>query len=153
MCICRKKNSRYCQASQMIICLKHEQPISFRVRRLAHADKIKLNVILDNLIKEKIIRESASPYVIPIVLVRKKSGDLRLCIDYRELNKITNRDNFPPPMIEDYLDQLKGKKVYNCLDLKNGFHHIKMAESSIKYTSFVTPMGQYEYLRICLLGP
>lgn len=132
---------------EMIISLKHEQPISFRARRLSYADKEKLNIMLENLVKEKIIRESNSPYASPI-LVRKKTGDLRLCVDYRELNKITIRDNFPTPMIEDHIDRLKGKKVYSCLDLKNGFYHIKMAESSIKYTSFVTPMRQYEYLKM-----
>jgi len=134
--------------SEMTICLKHEQPISFRARRLAHTDKIKLSVILDDLVKEGIIRESTSPYASPIVLVRKKDGNLRLCVDYRELNKITIKDNFPAPMIDDHLDRLKGKRIFSCLDLQNGFHHIRVAESSIKYTAFITPMGQFEYLRM-----
>lgn len=133
---------------EMTICLKHEQPISFRARRLAHSDKTKLSVILDDLVKEGTIRESASPYASPIVLVRKKNGNLRLCIDYRELNKVTIKDNFPTPMIDDHLDRLKNKKIYSSLDLKNGFHHIRMAESSIKYTAFITPMGQFEYLKM-----
>lgn len=135
-------------APEMTICLKHEQPISFRARRLAYADKLKLGVILDGLTKENIIQESFSPYASPIVLVRKKDGNLRLCVDYREINKITIKDNFPTPLIDDHLDRLKGKKIFSCLDLRNGFHHVKMAESSIKYTSFITPLGQFEYLRM-----
>jgi len=79
---------------EMSICLKHDQPISFRARRLAHTDKIKLRTILDDLIKEG---TSASSYASPIVLIKKKDGNLRLCIDYRELNKITIKDNFPVP--------------------------------------------------------
>jgi len=133
---------------EMTICLKHEQPISFRARRLAYTDKINLSVILDNLVKEGVIRESTSPYASPIVLVRKKDGNLRLCVDYRELNKITIKDNFPAPLIDDHLDRLKGKRIFSCLDLQNGFHHIRVAESSIKYTAFITPMGQFEYLRM-----
>ncbi|XP_011879402.1 PREDICTED: uncharacterized protein LOC105568378, partial [Vollenhovia emeryi] len=129
------------------ICVKHEQPISFRARRV-YAEKEKLRVILDDLIEDGVIRESNSPHASPIVLVRKKDGNLRLCVDYRELNKITVKDNFPTPMIDDHLDHLKRKKIYSCLDLKNGFHHIKVAESSVKYTSFITPLGQYEYLKM-----
>jgi len=102
----------------MTICLKHEQPISFRARRLAHTDKIKLSVILDDLVKEGVIRESTSPYASPIVLVRKKDGNLRLCVDYKELNKITIKDNFPAPLIDDHLDRLKGKRVFSYLDLQ-----------------------------------
>lgn len=133
----------------MTICLKHEQPITFRPRRLAYADKEKLQVLLNNLLEDGTIRESTSPYASPIVLCRKKDGNLRLCIDYRELNKIIIKDNFPTPIIDDYLDRLREKKIYSTLDLKNGFHHnIRMAESSIKYTAFVTPMGQFEYLKM-----
>ncbi|XP_018377468.1 PREDICTED: LOW QUALITY PROTEIN: uncharacterized protein K02A2.6-like [Trachymyrmex cornetzi] len=133
---------------EMNIALKHDQSISSRPRRLSFVDKEKLQKILDELSRKKIIRPSSSPYASPIVLVRKKTGDLRLCIDYRELNKITIRDNFPTELIDDNIDRLKGKKYFSILDLKDGFHHVKMHEASIKFTSFVTPLGQYEYLRM-----
>ncbi|XP_060846357.1 uncharacterized protein LOC132926022 [Rhopalosiphum padi] len=129
----------------MKIILKHEQPISFRPRRLSYGEQNKLRVILDELLSEGVIRPSNSAYSSPIVLVKKKSGDYRLCIDYRELNKITVRDNFPTPLIDDQLDRLREKKIFTLLDLKNGFHHVRMCEKSIPYTSFVTPLGQYEY--------
>jgi len=82
------------------------------------------------------------------VLVRKKTGKLRLCVDFREINKITVRDNFPTELIDDNIDHLKDKKYFSLLDLKDGFHHIKMSAASVKYTSFVTPLGQYEYLQM-----
>jgi len=104
---------------EMTICLK--QSISFRARRLGHADKLKLAIILDDLTKEGIIRESVSSYASLIVLIRKKDGNLRLCINYREINKISIKDN-PMPLTDDHLDRLKGKRIFNHLDLQNGFH-------------------------------
>ena len=132
---------------EMQISLTHNQPISFRPRSLSFADKEKLRLILDNLINRGIIRPSSSPYASPIVLTIKKSGEARLCIDYREINKITVSDNFPCPLIDDNLDRLKDKKYFSTLDLKDGFHHVKIAKECVKYTSFITPLGQYEYLR------
>ncbi|XP_066585178.1 uncharacterized protein [Prorops nasuta] len=133
---------------EMSINLKNTQPITFRPRRLSFAEKEKLREILDDLLKDGIIRPSESPYTSPIVLVRKKDGSITLCVDYRELNKITIKDNFPTPLIEDHLDRLRNKTLFSKLDLKNGFFHIKMSEDSIKYTSFVTPWGQFEYTRM-----
>lgn len=71
-----------------------------------------------------------------------------MCIDYRALNKVLARDNYPLPLIDDQLDALRDKKFYSSLDLKDGFYHIAMAPGSIKYTSFVTPLGQFEFLRM-----
>lgn len=115
---------------------------------MSHTEKIGLRKLLDSLIEEKIIRISESEYVSPIVLTRKKTGEIRLCIDYRELNKLLIRDNYPLPNIEDLIDSLTGKKYFTALDLKNGFYHIKMAEDSVKYTAFTTPFGLYEYLHM-----
>ncbi|XP_063920326.1 uncharacterized protein LOC135135234 [Zophobas morio] len=133
---------------EMNICVKNNQPISFRPRRLSFSEKEKLQNMLDDLLERGIIRPSSSDYCSPIVLVRKKTGDLRLCVDYRELNKITIKDNFPTPLIEDNLDRLRNKRYFTTLDLKDGFHHVRVAESSIKFTSFITPLGQFEYLRM-----
>lgn len=71
-----------------------------------------------------------------------------MCIDFRTLNAVTTRDNFPLPLIEDQLDLLEGKKYFTILDLKDGFFHIKMHKDSVKYTSFVIPLGQYEFERM-----
>lgn len=69
-----------------------------------------------------------------------------MCVHYRELNKITAGENYPIPHIDDQLDSLKGKKCFSLLDLKDGFHHVAVHEDSIKFTSFVTPLGQFEYV-------
>lgn len=71
-----------------------------------------------------------------------------MCVDYRNLNKVTVRDNYPLPLIEDCIEYLDGKNYFSVLDLKSGFHHVKVATDSMKYTSFVTPNGQYEYRRM-----
>jgi len=71
----------------------------------------------------------------------------RDCVNYRALNKITTRDNYPLPIIEEQINALQGG-YFSLLDLKDGFHHVRMAEDSIKYTAFVTPFGQYEYLKM-----
>ncbi|XP_076660773.1 uncharacterized protein LOC143364170 [Halictus rubicundus] len=146
-----KKNSHKISDFKMNIVLKHEQPISFRPRRLSFVYKGKLRVLLDDLIERKAIRPSMSPYASPIVLVRKKSGEIRMCVDYRELNKITVKDNYPNQLIDDNIDQLREKRFFTALDLKDGYHHVRMAENSIKYTAFVTPLGQFEYL-VCPFG-
>lgn len=129
-------------------CPENEQPVSSRPRRLSFADKQALRGILDDLLEKEFIRHSNSPYASPIVLVRKKNGNIRLCVDYRELNKITVRDNFPTELIEDNLDRLRDKKYFSVLDLKDSFYHVKIHEPSVKYTSFVTPLGQFEFLRM-----
>ena len=97
---------------EMNITLKHNQPISYRPRRLAFSEVEKLPKIIDEGVKNKLMRPSNSRYASPIVLVRKKDGSIRLCADYRELNKITVKDNFPTPLIDDHLDKLKNKRLY-----------------------------------------
>lgn len=110
--------------------------------------RIERQKILDELLRKKIIRPSNLPYASPIVLVQRKNGECRFCVDFCELNKITVRDNFPTELINDNIDRLRDKKYFSVLDLKDGLHYIEMHAESIKCTSFVTPLGQYEYLRM-----
>lgn len=116
-------------------------------RRLSYYERMEVREIIDKLLKEVVIRPSNSPYASQIVLVKRK-GKTRLCINYKALNNLTLRDNYPLPLIEDCIDYLFGKTIFSVLDLKSGFNQIPMAEGSIKYTSFVAPDGQYEYLRV-----
>ncbi|XP_015433583.1 PREDICTED: uncharacterized protein LOC107189537 [Dufourea novaeangliae] len=123
---------------------EEHHPFHFSPRRLSHVEKIEVRKKIDELLQRKIIRPSESEYASPIVLTKKKNGETRMCVDYRTLNSSLARDNQPLPIIEDRLDLLEGKKYFSLLDLKDGFHHIRVAEESIKYTAFVTPFGQFE---------
>lgn len=125
-----------------------DSPISFGPRRLSYAEKIGVQQIIDDLLNKNIIRPSCSPYAAPIVLVKKRSGEMRMCVDYRALNAITVRDNYPLPLIDDCIEYLSNKKYFSVLDLKSGFHQVDVSSDSVKYTSFVVPGGQYEYLKM-----
>lgn len=133
---------------ELSIKLTSEKSIMFGPRRLSFEEKVKLQILLDDLIARKIIRESDAKYASPIVLTRKKNGDIRLCIDYRFLNKITECLNYPFPLIEDLVDSLRDKYHFTLFDLKDGFHHVDVAEESIKYTAFITPLGHFEFLKM-----
>lgn len=128
--------------------LKDSKLVQFSPRRLGFSKKEKVRQILDDLLQRKIIRKSVSEYASPIVLTQKKTGDIRMCVDYCALNKVLVRDNYPLSLIDDQLDALRGKHFYSSLDLKDGFYHVAMAPGSVKYTSFVTPSGQFEFLRM-----
>jgi hypothetical protein len=132
----------------MNIDLENTTPIFSRPRRLSFAEKNKLRDIIKGLAEEGIIRPSDSEYASPIVLVKKKSGEMRMCVDYRSLNKVTKRDNHPIPLIDDCIDYLANKDIFSLLDLKSGFHQVEMGKNSIKYTSFVTPDGQWEFTKM-----
>lgn len=131
---------------KLTINLLPHSPFHFNPRRLSFSEKIQLQDIIDKLMAKGIIRASESEYASPIVIVRKKNGEARLCVDYRVLNKYIIRDNYPLPVIEDHITALYGKRYYSKLDLKDGFHQIQVHEDAIKYTAFTTPIGQYEYL-------
>ena len=100
------------------------------------------------LLDAEIIKPSSSPYASPIVLVRKKNGKLRLCIDYRKVNSRTIRDSYPIPKISEIFTALHGAQWFTTMDLKMGFHQIPMAESSKDITAFTCPFGLYQFERM-----
>lgn len=140
-----------------VIVLFDETPVFQRPRRLAPREKMAVDKQIQEWLSEGIIRPSCSEYASPVVLVKKKDGTLRLCIDFRELNKKIVRDRYPLPLIDDQIDRLRGAVVFSTLDLRNGFFHVPVDEASVKYTSFVVPNGQYEFLRtpfgLCISPP
>lgn len=130
--------------------IRLENPIPFHnpPRRLAHEERVALKGMIDDMLDKNIIKPSESPFASTVTMVTKKSGEFRKCVDYRNLNKMTIRDHYPLPLIEDCRNFLGGKGYFTTLDLKNGYFHVKIADESTKYTSFVTPFGQYEYNRL-----
>lgn len=133
---------------KMNIALTDDIPVYQRPRRLSPSEKNEVNTQINEWLENQIIQESQSNYASPIVLVKKKNGSTRLCIDYRKLNEKIIKDRYPLPLIEDHLDRLQDARIFSTLDLKNGFFHVEMEKNSRKYTAFVTPDGQYEFLRV-----
>lgn len=138
----------YTSVAEMEIHLTDTTPVVYRPYRLSQSEREYVQGLVEEMMENGIVRESSSPYASPIVLVQKKSGEKRLCVDYRALNRRTKRDHYPLPRIEDLLDQLSGQTLFTTLDLASGYHQIAIAERSKEKTAFVTPEGQYEYNRM-----
>jgi hypothetical protein len=115
--------------------------------RLSPQDMDELRVHLKDLLDHGFIRESHSPFGAPI-LFAKKAGDTkrRLCIDYRDLNRITIKDRYPLPRVDELIDRLFGAKYFSKLDLRSGYHQVRIAEEDIEKTAFNTRYGQFEFL-------
>ncbi|GJU28103.1 putative reverse transcriptase domain-containing protein [Tanacetum coccineum] len=91
------------------------------------------------------IRPSTSPWGAPVLFVKKKDGSFRMCIDYRELNKLTVKNRYPLPRIDDLFDQLQGSSVYSKIDLRSGYHQLRVRDEDIPKTAFRTRYGHYEF--------
>ncbi|GFV12620.1 retrovirus-related Pol polyprotein from transposon opus [Trichonephila clavipes] len=96
-------------------------------------------------VENGIVKPCSSPYASQVVVVKKKDGKSRVCIDYRRLNCKLIKDNYILPLIDDILDSLQNAKIFTTLDLKNGFFQVAVNESSRKFASFVTHNGQYQF--------
>ncbi|KAJ3707632.1 hypothetical protein LUZ61_011337 [Rhynchospora tenuis] len=121
-------------------------PISKAPYRMAPAELKELKVQLEDLLDKGFIQPSSSPWGAPVLFVLKKDGTLRLCIDYRELNKVTVKNRYPLPRIDDLFDQLQGSAVYSKIDLRSGYHQLRIRPSDVEKTAFLTRYGHYEYL-------
>lgn len=109
-------------------------------------EQAELKKQLDTLLAQGFIRPSKSPWGAPVLFVPKKNGKFRLCIDYRALNKLTVKNRYPIPRIEDLLDQLRGAKFFSKIDLCSGYHRVKLAEADQPKTAFRTRYGLYEFV-------
>ena len=113
---------------------------------MAPVELQELKAQLKDLEAKGFIRPSVSPWGAPVLFVKKKDGSLRLCTDYREINKGTIKNKYPLPRIDDLFDQLQGSKIFSKIDLQSGYHQLKIKASDIPKTAFRTRYGHYEYL-------
>lgn len=133
---------------EMDIEVTTEKPVCYRPYRLAYSEREKVKKMIEELKEADIVEDSISPYASPILLVRKKTGELRLCIDYRGVNKITVKQKYPLPRIDDQIDNLYGKCYFTSLDLYSGYYQVPISISSRNKTAFVTPDGHYQWKRM-----
>ena len=98
------------------------EPISIPLYRMASTELREFKAQLEELVSKGSIRPSISPWGAPVLFVKKKDGSLRLCIDYRQLNRVTIRNQYPLPRIDELFDQLQGSRVYSKIDLRSGYH-------------------------------
>ena len=122
------------------------EPISIPPYRMAPAELRELKAQLEELLSKGFIRPSISPWGAPVLFVKKKYGSLRLCIDYRQLNRVTIRNQYPLPRIDELFDQLQGSRVYSKIDLRSGYHQLRVQESDVPKTAFRTRYRHYEFL-------
>ncbi|GJT30499.1 putative nucleotidyltransferase, ribonuclease H [Tanacetum coccineum] len=120
-------------------------PVARAPYRLAPSEMKELADQLQELSDKGFIRPSSSPWGAPVLFVKKKDGSLRMCIDYRELNKLTVKNRYPLPRIDDLFDQLQGSSVYSKIDLRSGYHQLRVREEDISKTAFRTRYGHYEF--------
>ena len=113
---------------------------------MAPAELRELEAQLQELLDKGFIRLSVSPSGALVLFVKKKDGSMRLCIDYRELNRVTMRNKYLLPRIEDLFDQLKGAQVFSKIDLRSSCHQLKITTANVPKTAFRTRYGHYEFL-------
>ncbi|GJU77766.1 putative reverse transcriptase domain-containing protein [Tanacetum coccineum] len=120
-------------------------PVARAPYRLAPSEIKELSTQLQELSDKGFIRPSSSPWGAPFLFVKKKDGSFRMCIDYRKLNKLTVKNRYLLPRIDDLFDQLQGSSVYSKIDLRSGYHQLRVRDEDIPKTAFRTRYGHYEF--------
>jgi hypothetical protein len=121
-------------------------PISKRAYQVSGPELVELKKQIDELLKKGYIRPSTSPWVAPLLFVEKKDGTKRMCIDYRALNEVTIKNKYRLPRIEGLFDQLRGASVFSKIDLRSGYHQLRIRPADIPKTTFITKYGLYEFM-------
>lgn len=122
------------------------KPVFSRMYRLSPQEQDEVQRQVEDLISKGLIQPSASPWGAPVLFAAKKDGGLRMCIDYRQLNKVTIKNRYPIPNPEDLFDALAGATIFSSIDLQSGYHQIRINEQDRHKTAFRTPSGHYEFL-------
>jgi hypothetical protein len=120
-------------------------PIAKRPYHMAPTELAELKLQIVELRQKGYIRPSSSPWGAPVLFVTKKDGSMRMCIDYRSLNEVTIKNKNPLPWIDDLFDQLQGAKYFSKIDLRSGYHQLRIKEADVQKMAFVTRYGQYEF--------
>ncbi|GJS09559.1 putative reverse transcriptase domain-containing protein [Tanacetum coccineum] len=142
------KSNKGVSRLKVISCIKAlpgAAPVARAPYRLAPSEMKELSIQLQELLEKGFIRPSSSPWGAPVLFVKKKDGSFRMCIDYRELNKLTVKNRYPLPRIDDLFDQLQGSSVYSKIDLRSGYHQLRIKEEDIPITAFRTWYGHFEF--------
>nr|GEW57507.1 putative reverse transcriptase domain-containing protein [Tanacetum cinerariifolium] len=120
-------------------------PVARAPYRLAPSEMKELSKQLQDLSDKGFIRPSSSPWGAPVSFVKKKDGSFSMCIDYREINKLTVKNRYPLPRVDNLFDQLQGSSVYSKIDLRSGYHQLRVREQDVPKTAFRTRYGHYEF--------
>ena len=122
-----------------------ERPVRLRPYRLPYVYRRTVEKELNEMLKEGVISRSTSEWAAPVVLITKKNGELRFCVDYRRLNAISSMDSYPMPRADEMIDQLGRARFISTLDLSRGYWQVPMSVESRKKTAFITPYGLFEF--------
>ncbi len=128
--------------------LLDETPVRQGYRRLPPSQYDQVKMHIQELVDQGVVKQSCSPYASPIVVVQKKNGSIRLCVDYRQLNLRTRKDAFPLQQIKESLDALAGARLFSTLDLASGYNQVPVASRDQEKTAFCTPFGLFEFTRM-----
>ena len=137
-----------CKAVKHEIFLKNDTPIKLPIRRVPMGFEDKVDELVNDLLEKNVIQPSTSPWNSPLVIVPKKNGDIRLCVDFRMLNSVTEKLTYPIPDTQQLLDTLNGEKYFSSIDLSSAYYQCELSDESKKLTAFATRRGHFEFNRM-----